>query len=170
MNSAPRTVQCYHCQRPFDVPPRAMSISCPWCYKRVTLDDLIVTDTCWTSRVQTCGRLIVHRKGSLVSSCVEANAGMEIHGGVEGKLISGGPVFIGKFAQIRGDLIAPCIDIENGAVVNGGRFTITAPARSLQRDGPTMPGREAGPRKAGTNPVLRPVIRLPGVFKGLRPT
>lgn len=159
--NAPRTVQCYHCQRDFDVPPRAMSISCPWCYRRVTLDDLVVKNTCWTSRVQTCGSLVVHRKGMLVSTRIEARAGMHILGGVEGSLLSGGPVFIGKFAHIKGDLTAPAIDIENGAVINGGRFTITS-TRSAQTQPPE--------RRMGVNAALRPVIRLPGIFAGLRPT
>lgn len=165
MSSAPRAVQCYHCQRNFDVPARAMSISCPWCSKRVTLDDLVVKDTCWTSRVQTCGRLIVHRKGLLVSSSIEARGGMEIHGAVEGKLFSAGPVFIGRFARIKGDLTAPSIDIENGATITGGHFTIATPRR--------LDGAQSAERRMGTGAAMRPVIKVPGVrglFKGLRPT
>jgi Polymer-forming cytoskeletal len=122
--SGPRHVQCYHCHHDFDVPPMAMSLTCPWCYKRVTLDDLVVSATCWTSRVQTCGKLLIDRKGSLVASLIEARSGMVILGGAEGKLISGGPVYIGPEARVHGDLEAPGIDIAPGAVIQGGFFKI----------------------------------------------
>lgn len=126
-NLPPRTVQCYHCQRGFDVPGAAMSISCPWCYRRVTLDDLVVKDTCWTSRVQTCGKLTVNKRATLVASLIEARSGMTILGVCEGRLLSGGPVFLGPKAHVRGDLEAPTIHISNGACIEGGFFKILTP-------------------------------------------
>lgn len=126
-SNPPRTVQCYHCQRGFDVPGAAMSISCPWCYRRVTLDDLIVKDTCWTSRVQTCGRLTVHKRASLVASLIEARSGMTILGVCEGRLVSGGPVSLGPKAHVKGDLEAPSINIAHGATIEGGFFKILSP-------------------------------------------
>lgn len=197
MSIAPRTVQCYHCDKPFDVPARAMSISCPWCYTRVTLDDLVVKDTCWTSKVQTCGKIIIHRRGTLVSSSIEARGGMVIHGGAEGRLVSGGPVWIGRFARVKGDLIAPTIDIEPGARIEGGFFRIsTAPPIALHPDagrktasgtpttGPTpspvtaraLPRPMMDERRVGTDATLRATIKMPGigeiasVIKHLRPT
>lgn len=181
-SNSPRTVQCYHCQQGFDVPAAAMSISCPWCSKRVTLDDLIVKNTCWTSRVQTCGRLVVEKRGVLVSSYIEARGGMFIQGVCDagtGRLLSGGPVVLGPKARIRGDLEAPSIDIADGAIIEGGFFRIVSPkpksgikSAGFVTPAGTQPiGARSGlvlppspmPERKGT--TLRPVVRLPEWIK-----
>lgn len=162
--AASRSVRCYHCRDCFDVPPRAMSISCPWCYKRVTLDDVVVKDVCMQARVQTCGRLLVHRRGSIVASVIEAMQGIEILGHAEGTITSGGPVLIGPKARVKGDVTAPSIWMEPGAVVEGGYFKIIGPDRPAK--GPSRPP-EPPPPIAGTIndrppvvvPAWRPVIR-----------
>ncbi len=131
-----RSVTCYHCRRRFDVPPKAMSISCPWCSRRVTLDDLLIRDRCWTSKLQTCGRIVIHRRGLVNARVIEAMEGIEIHGSVEGSVLSGGPVVLGAQARIRGDLAAPSIHIASGATIEGGMFRIAAalpPARDVPR-------------------------------------
>ncbi len=154
----PRTVECYHCRRGFDVPASAMSISCPWCYKRVTLDDLVVRDTCWTSRIQTCGRIVVERRATLVASHIEARTGMTILGVVEGSLLSGGPVVIGPKAHVKGDLEAPSVDIADGASIEGGFFKITSPR-------PTPGAKSAGfirPPTPGLTTPATPATGAPG--------
>lgn len=163
-----RTVTCYHCRRRFDVPGRAMSISCPWCSRRVTLDDLLIRDRCWTSRLQTCGRIVVHRRGLVNARVIEAMEGIEIHGIVEGSVVSGGPVVIGSGARIRGDLAAPSIRIENGASIEGGMFRIasTLPPppgmpRPLHRPGETADEREKTP-----DVVVRPAWAARSVGQG----
>lgn len=167
---AARTVQCYHCVERFDVPARAMSISCPWCYRRVTLDDLVVKDTCWTSRLQTCGRLVVHRKGSLVASLIEAREGIEVLGHVEGKLVSGGPVLIGPRARVKGDVQAPSVWVEPGAVIEGGYFQIVGAdrlAKGPSRAPAPPPGAGEGPTQAQI--VTRPSSVLPKWVPVIRP-
>lgn len=157
-----RSVQCYHCLERFDVPARAMSLSCPWCYKRVTLDDLVIRDACWTSRLQTCGRLIVHRRGSVVAPLIEAREGIEIHGHAEGRVLSGGPVLIGPKARVKGDLSAPSIWVEPGAVIEGGYFRIVGADRLAR--GPSLPPIPPGGEAElapGTQVVTRRASILP---------
>ncbi|MCC6322415.1 MAG: polymer-forming cytoskeletal protein [Phycisphaerales bacterium] len=162
--AASRTVRCYHCREVFDVPPKAMSISCPWCYKRVTLDDIVVKDTCMQSRVQTCGRLLVHRKGSIVASIIEAMQGIEILGHAEGAITSGGPVLIGPKARVKGDVTAPSIWMEPGAVIESGYFKIIGPDRLAK--GPSRPPEPPAPIVCTANdrppvvvPAWKPVLR-----------
>lgn len=138
-----------------------MSLSCPWCYQRVTLDDLVVKDTCWTSRLQTCGRLIVHRRGALVAPLIEAREGIEVHGQAEGRIVSGGPVLIGPKARIKGDLCAPSIWVETGAVIEGGYFQIVGADRLAR--GPSLP--PTPPMTPGIHvPNPQVVTRLSGVL------
>jgi cytoskeletal protein CcmA (bactofilin family) len=161
----PRTVQCYHCRRHFDVPGRAMSISCPWCYRRVTLDDLIVKDTCWTSKLQTCGKVHVQRKGVLVASLLEAREGVEILGTVEATIVSGGPVFIGPKARVKGDVTAPSLWVEKGAVIDGGHFKVAQPLDAPPAESPEPP------RRAGVTGTIetRPTVVVPKWTPALRP-
>lgn len=179
---APRTVECYHCRKGFDVPRAAMSISCPWCYKRVTLDDLIVKGTCWTSRVQTCGRLVIEKKGVLVASYIEARCGMTIDGAAEGNLISGGPVVLGPKAHVKGDLEAPSIDVAKGAIIEGGFFKIVTarPKSGIKHAGfarPPSPSQRNGkeglqvPTIAPRTGEVKSVVRVPEwVQRSLRAT
>ena len=139
-----------------------MSISCPWCSRRVTLDDLVVRDHCWTSRLQTCGRILIHRNGLVNARVIEAMEGIEIQGTVEGNLISGGPVIIGPGARVKGDLAAPSIHIAAGAIIDGGMLRIAAslppawdaprpvarPADDRRRTTPDAMSRPASPVKS----------------------
>lgn len=137
-----------------------MSISCPWCSRRVTLDDLFVRDRCWTSRLQTCGRIVVHRRGLVNARVIEAMEGIEIHGIVEGSVVSGGPVVIGAGARIRGDLAAPSIRIENGASIEGGMIRIASalpPPRDMPRPA-HRPGEHPDARRTTPDVVVRPAL------------
>lgn len=137
-----------------------MSISCPWCSRRVTLDDLLIRDRCWTSKLRTCGRITVHRKGLVNARVIEAMEGIEIHGIVEGSVVSGGLVLIGAGARIKGDLAAPSIRIEPGAIIEGGMFRIASvlpPAPGMPRPMP-RPGEDIGPRTTTSGVVNRPAL------------
>lgn len=158
-SAAPRTVQCYHCRKAFDVPARAMSISCPWCYQRVTLDDMVIKDTCWTSKVQTCGRVHVKKKGVLVASLVEACEGIYVEGVVDGNIVCHGPVHVGPKARIKGTLKAPSIQVEPGGEIDGGFLQIASERPTLKATG--VSGTQAQ--------IKRPLVVIPGLLKGLRP-
>jgi hypothetical protein len=161
--SAPRTVQCYHCRQLFDVPPRAISISCPWCFKRVGLDDMDISGVCWTSKLQTCGRITIRPKSVLVAPLIEASQGIYVHGSAEGVLVSGSQIYIGPKARVKGEVRAPSIKVERGGTIDGAYVQITAaridPAKT-----------KAIPPRPPTNVVMRPVIRIPDWVRALRPT
>lgn len=159
--NAPRTVQCYHCRELFDVPARAMSISCPWCYKRVGLDDMNIRGTCWTSKIQTCGKVVVKPGAVLVAPLIEASRGIEVHGTAEGVLVSGAQILIGPKARVKGTLRAPSIRVEKGGVIDGAMVQIAA----AKIDAAAKPN----PPRPAFDPVLKPVIRLPDWVRSFRP-
>lgn len=136
-----RTVQCYFCHRHFDVPAKAMSLSCPWCYRRVTLDDVVVKGECFAKAVQTCGRVIVQPKGKVVASLIEGRMGVEVYGTIDGPTRSGIRMYIAATGRVTGGISAPSIYIEPGGRVGGGLMQIGAAA-----EGP--PVETGGPRRA----------------------
>lgn len=122
--SVQRTIQCYHCRHQFEVSVQTMSTACPKCYKAIRLEDLIVKVHHAVRKIQTCGRVVVHRKGKVVAQFIEAHGGVEIEGILEGDVLSGSTVRIGAKAQWKGGCRAPSVSIEDGAVISGGYFVV----------------------------------------------
>ena len=121
---ASRQVRCYHCSEPIEVSETALSLSCPCCCKRIVIQDLVVSGIYAGTKVQTCGRVVVERKGELSAAYVQASGGVFVDGSIKANVRSLGPVVIGAKARWRGDCEAPKIEIEPGAVVEGGAFRI----------------------------------------------
>jgi cytoskeletal protein CcmA (bactofilin family) len=122
--ASPRTVTCYHCQRRFDVGGRALTTSCPGCFKRVTVDDIVVKTIESVRKLQTCGRVVVHKTGRVFAQTVEAEEGVQVDGVLEANVVSGGLVRIGPKATWKGDCRAPSLAVELGGKVIGGYFEI----------------------------------------------
>lgn len=118
-NTAPeRIVRCYHCRREIIVPGAARTASCPVCFKGLVLDDLRVREGHASGRLSTCGRVVVERKGRAVTRAVEAAQGIEVHGTLEARVISGGPVQINSGGQLKGECHATSLVVEPGAVMD----------------------------------------------------
>jgi cytoskeletal protein CcmA (bactofilin family) len=135
--ASPRSVRCYHCGHRFDVSARAMTGSCPKCYAKLMLDDIVIKNTQSYRKLQTCGRLVVEARGRVIADLVEAEEGVQVVGKLEAKAYRGGPVTIGAKAIWKGDCEAPSLVIEFGAQVIGGYFVIPAdesdePSRAAQ--------------------------------------
>jgi cytoskeletal protein CcmA (bactofilin family) len=119
-----RQVRCYHCTQRIEVSESALSLSCPNCSKRIVIQDLIVSGIYAGSKVQTCGKVVVERKGDLSAASVQASSGIFVEGSIKANVRSLGPVIIGAKARWKGDCEAPRIEIEPGANVEGGDFRI----------------------------------------------
>jgi len=122
--TTPRTVHCYHCRHSFEVSPQTMSTSCPKCSRALTVEDVVIKTAHSVRKIQTCGRLIVQKKGRVIAQTVEAHGGVDVEGILEAKVISGGRVRIGEKAQWRGDCAAPSLEIVEGGRIEGGFFEI----------------------------------------------
>ena len=123
-NLSPRTVQCYHCRHRFGVGSKTMTTSCPSCSKPILVEDVIVKSVQSVRKIQTCGRLVVHKKGRVIAQFVEAHQGVEVEGIMEANVLSGGPVRIRPTAQWKGDCHAPSVAIEDGCRISGGHFLV----------------------------------------------
>jgi hypothetical protein len=118
MHVPERQVRCYHCRGTINVPRAARTASCPLCYKGLVLDDLHVKDAAFGStRLVTCGKVVVERKGRAVTRTVEAGDGVEVEGTLEAKVTAAGPVLLTSTARLKGELEAPELEVELGAVI-----------------------------------------------------
>lgn len=107
-----------------EVGASAMSLSCPSCARRIVVQDLVVQGVYAANSVQTCGWVVVERRGQLSASVVQAGAGVEVHGSLRADVVSLGPVVISGKARWRGDCRTPKLDVEPGAVIEGGSFDV----------------------------------------------
>ena len=124
----PRQIRCYRCHHDFEVGPRAQSTSCPGCYKPIIVEDIILRKnrpkSLMVTKLQTCGRIVVPKRSRLVANLIEASEGCEVYGELQAKqVVSGKQVLIGAMAVWKGDLQAPSLLIEDGAVI-GGQFRV----------------------------------------------
>ncbi len=119
-----REVTCYHCLQPFQASSHAITLTCPHCYKRVSLQDLIVHGIHHHKSVETAGIVVIERKGWLRSPNVRVVEGIEVHGRVEADVTCDGPVVLGPKAHWHGNLTAPALLVSAGAVITGGFFRI----------------------------------------------
>ncbi|MCB9899137.1 MAG: polymer-forming cytoskeletal protein [Planctomycetes bacterium] len=129
--SPPRSVRCYHCGQPLEVSGKAQSTSCPACNGRVIVQDVEVAVLTPVHEIQTCGRLVVTKKGTLIAKRVQALGGVDVLGRMEANVESGGTVHIAAGARWRGDCSAPAVTIDPGARIEGGRFSVPSEPRYL---------------------------------------
>lgn len=119
-----RDIRCLHCDHAFGVARAAMVLTCPVCYKRIRVEDVVVNTARAMGRVETCGRVVVRRGGKVTASVVLASEAVEVLGEMQAGTVVAPVVYIGPKATWRGDLTAARIVVEPGAKVLGGRFRI----------------------------------------------
>jgi hypothetical protein len=119
-----REVVCYHCNRAFEIGAKAMTVSCPGCFKPVLVEDIVVKNAQGNTTLQTCGRLVVQRRGRVVAKRIQASQGVEMLGTLEASVECEGKVRIGPAARWNGDCRAPALRVERGATILGGFFVI----------------------------------------------
>jgi hypothetical protein len=127
-----RRVQCYHCRHRFDIAAQTQSTSCPKCSKQLRVEDVIVKGLEAVRKIQTCGKIVIEKKGRVIAQTVEAHGGVFVEGVLDANVISGGHVKIGSKALWKGDCRAPSIEIEGGCVITSGFFSIPDDALGLK--------------------------------------
>jgi len=131
-----RDVRCYHCGKAFEISARAMTVSCPGCYRPVLVEDIVVRNAQGNTTLQTCGKLVVQRKGRVTAKRIQAIEGVDIQGTVEANVESEGEVRLGATAKWKGDCRASTLKIETGATIYGGFFAIGPGATALNGSPP----------------------------------
>jgi hypothetical protein len=115
--SGVKKVVCTHCGRLSDASKRAMSVFCPHCHKRVILENYRIRSYHGVIEFATCGDIIVERNGFVVAPIKVHD--LTVKGRVQGRVTARGRVTVCKTGQLRGDVEAPLLTVEDGARING---------------------------------------------------
>lgn len=119
-----RSVRCYHCGHEQEVPGRAQTITCLACFKQLSIPDIGVRAMHWGGGLRTCGEIVIHRKARVVCQSVIASGDVRILGHLEGEVRSGGTVYVGPEAVLKGAVRAAKLVVDPGAEVSGGTFVV----------------------------------------------
>jgi hypothetical protein len=114
---AVKQVICTECQKPSEVPRRAMSVFCPHCKKRLILEDFKIKTYYAVSNFSTSGDIVVERKGHVVAPVKAGN--LTVKGKLQGRVTVRERASIQKTGWFKGALTAPSLRVEAGAVLDG---------------------------------------------------
>jgi len=115
-----RRIYCYLCGHPFEVTPRAMSTSCPGCHKAIKIEDVKVATYVPVTALETCGSIIVTRRGRIAAKRISAGDSITIEGVVDGAVRCRGSVIMTSRASWRGaELTGRSLSIDEGATLDG---------------------------------------------------
>ena len=118
-----------------------MTVACAKCGKRVIVHDVKIKDAQGVTRLQTCGKITIEKRGSVIAQLVEAHGGIEVLGTLDSKkILVRGPMRLGPKSTLRGDLRAEAIEINPGAKVRGGNFEIATEREGAQQGLTDLPG------------------------------
>jgi hypothetical protein len=117
-----RKVQCPYCDGAIEVSAMTMSTVCPSCMKSARIEDMKV-DAYWAgTEFFTAGTVKVKERAVLVGE-VRASS-MDVEGEVKGPVRLREAIHIGKKGRVIGNITAPVLKVEEGAVIVG-RVEIT---------------------------------------------
>ena len=120
------TVYCYYCGQEIETSSRTMSTPCPRCYKTVLVEDIVVKGYKGVTSFETCGRLIVKKKGHAVAKDrIVALSGIVVEGRVDcNHAITASETWLSKKSQWRGDLQSASLVVDEGARIVEGWFRV----------------------------------------------
>ena len=113
-----QTITCLYCHRQQEVAQRAMSVTCRFCQKPLKIEPIAITHYEARRLIATVGVVTVEKNGNVVADMIKCG-GLIVRGRVKGAIESHGPVRIGPKAELRGDVSAPTLAVDAGAVLEG---------------------------------------------------
>lgn len=125
--AARRTVRCLYCASPFVVPGTATTLTCPVCYKRVRVDDVVLSGRQNHHKVETCGVIVVKRGAKVTADTLSSGTGILVEGEVRTRVSYAPSIVIGPEAAWHGDLQTDQLTIEPGGTILGGKFNVKPP-------------------------------------------
>lgn len=111
----PRSVECYHCHRIFDVVPEAQSSQCPKCGGYISLRDYEI-ENAWRRRIQTRGDVTILKEGSIIGVKVQCHS-LTVLGKLQAPVECSGVLRICSHGKIVGNVTCGELRVERGAKV-----------------------------------------------------
>lgn len=119
MSDAPATkiVRCCHCRGMMRVAAKALSVFCPHCQKRATLESLRIVGAHPGRSLSTCGDILVEAPSQLNVEIVANN--VTIRGKVNGSVSANECLEVESTGRIYGDVKAAKLIVRDGGVIQG---------------------------------------------------
>lgn len=140
------------------VAARALSVFCPHCQKRASLEDLVIVGSHPGKSLMTCGDIRIERSARLHVE-VYGNR-VEIHGKLKGPVVANESVTVGATGHVVGDIRAPRITVMEGGLIEGRcemtRVVESPVAEAASHDIEVPTPTEESPSPIRPRPLLRP--------------
>lgn len=141
-----------------------MSVFCPNCRKRLVLEDYRIKSYRNVRELATGGDIVVEKKGHIKAQIKAGN--LTVRGKVNGPVSACGAVHISKTGSLEGDLEAPVLTVESGAVLIGflrigppaSEAVVSAPLQAIPAD--------PEPDSSPVDPPRAPAKRLSAASEG----
>ena len=119
MSQPPTTkiVRCCHCRGMMRVAARALSVFCPHCQKRATLESLRLLGSHPGKQLATCGDILVETASQLNLEITANN--VVVRGRVQGSITANECVEVASTGRVIGDVTAHKIIVRDGGVIQG---------------------------------------------------
>ncbi|MCG8403846.1 MAG: polymer-forming cytoskeletal protein [Phycisphaerales bacterium] len=133
--SSNRIVRCCHCRGMMRVAARALSVFCPHCQKRVTLESLRIVGAHPGKTLATCGDILIEQTSQLNIE-ISAN-NVIVSGRVRGSVSANESIEVTPTGQVFGDVKAATIVVQEGGVIQGKcQITPLAPIQQSESETP----------------------------------
>lgn len=107
-----------------------MSLRCPRCTTPLAIGDVALRVGVCAATIRAVGRVLVERAARYVGVQVVATTGIDVEGTLESDAWCGGTVRLGPAARWKGACRARALVVEEGAVIEGGHFSVGPGARN----------------------------------------
>lgn len=112
-----KRVCCYHCGNELLVSTRALSLFCPLCNQRVSVEDHFISSRYQQSHIDTCGSLVVSAGGDLRARLRVHS--LEVDGRLHGNVVVTDKVAINSSGSVTGDITAKRLEVQCGGLLKG---------------------------------------------------
>lgn len=112
-----KIARCCHCRGMMRVTARALSVFCPHCQTRVSLEDFRLVAAHPGKKLATSGDILVEKTARLNLDLVGNR--IVIHGRVNGAINASDYVEIGATGQVVGNIKAPKLVVRDGGTMQG---------------------------------------------------
>lgn len=113
----PRFCQCTHCGKLLQVSPKAYSVNCRFCNRRVNLENYVIDSDHLITNIETSGSVAVTPTGRVRARLRVEN--LKIEGQMHGSVTANGKVTIAPGAQLIGDVKAKRLEVNTPARLKG---------------------------------------------------
>jgi len=106
---------CVYCGVPIYAPPRTPQVSCPKCYRQISVKDIVITGTVIKERFITAGKIVVSPKAVVTAELIACH--IELAGEVNGTVLASHTCSIRRTGKHAGMLLTRYLNIQTGAIL-----------------------------------------------------